>query len=116
MKVEIQTSGRDFVLLEDFRIQTKYGWMTIPKGTKTDLASIPKVFWNIISPLEAHFPAAVMHDVFYRMPESRKKWGITREMADDMFLEEMADLDIPVWKRQLMHWAVRMGGNSSWRE
>lgn len=116
MKVRIQSSGRSFVLLEDYKIETRFGWIMIPKKFKTDLASIPKIFWFIVSPLEAHFPGAVLHDYFYRVPSSRMNGKITREVADDIFLEEMEDLFVVIWKRWAMHRAVRWGGKSSWRK
>lgn len=115
MRVEIQESGQEFVLLEDYSIKTSLGIFIIPKGFSTDLASIPSVFWSIVSPLEAHFPAAVLHDYFYRVPESRINGEISREKADDLFLEKMEDLDISWLKRWLFHKAVRYCGNSSWR-
>jgi hypothetical protein len=108
--------GRNFVVTKDYDIETSRGWITIPAGFVTDLASIPKIFWAIVSPLEKHFPAAALHDLFYRIPEARVEWGMTREMTDDMFLEEMSDLDVEWWKKIAMYRIVRLGGNSSWVE
>ncbi len=123
MEVRIQKTGRCFELLRDYKIKTSLGLITIPAGFQTDLASIPKIFWSLVSPLEAHFPAAVLHDYFYRVPNARQKINngigfvdITREVADEIFLEEMGDLKIPGWKRFVMYYAVRLGGNSSWVE
>lgn len=117
MKVEIQGSGKEFILVEEYSINTCFGLVIIPKGFKTDLASIPKIFWSIISPLEAHFPAAVLHDYFYRVPLARKIGGIilSREQVDNVFLEEMFDLKISWCKRKVMYYVVRFGGNSSWK-
>lgn len=121
MSLYLLPSGKNFILAEDYTVMTSVGPITVPAGFKTDLASIPKIFWSIVSPLEKHFPAAVLHDYFYRIPESRivpvineKEIYVTREAADNIFLEEMWDLRISWWKRWIMYRAVQLGGNSSW--
>lgn len=132
MKLQILTSGREARLLEDYTVETTVGRVTIPKGFKTDFASVPQLFWSIVPPMGKYFVAAVLHDYFYRMPGARTveiyfsilpKSGsvlqtihVTREIADTIFLEEMRDAKVSWWKRRMMYRAVRIGGAWSWVE
>jgi hypothetical protein len=121
MKVDILETGRDARLLRDYTVETSIRDITIPAGFVTDFASVPQLFWSIIPPMGKYFVAAVLHDYFYREPASRicadpEGLPITRELADRIFLEEMADLKVSWWKRRLMYRAVRVGGSSSWVE
>lgn len=114
--------GETFVLTQDLAVETRLGTIIIPAGFKTDLASIPPRLRSIVSVLGKHFIAAILHDYWYRVIWARKielagqQIIVTRDMADDIFLEEMADLTVSWWKRRLMYRTVRVGGASSWRE
>ena len=109
--------GKTFVVMKSFVIFTSIGKVEIPKGFVTDLASIPPKLRSIISVLGKHFIAAVLHDLWYRVPEQRRPGSayISRELADEIFLKEMEDLDVSWWKRRLMYRAVRIGGADFWR-
>jgi hypothetical protein len=100
--------GETFVVTKDRTVDTSLA------GFITDLASIPKGLRSLISVLGKHFVAAVLHDLWYRVPWTRH--GVRKEMADTIFLEEMADLGVPWWKRRAMYRGVRVGGASSWVE
>lgn len=106
--------GETFVVTQDRDIETRLGIVTIPAGFMTDLASVPSGLRSFISVLGKHFMAAVLHDLWYRVPWTRH--GVTREIADTIFLEEMADLKVSWWKRRAMYRGVRIGGSSSWVE
>jgi hypothetical protein len=81
----------------------------IKKGTKTDGASIPKIFWSLIGgPLGPYAPAAVVHDVLY------VRGTYKRRKADKTFLEAMAVLKVRWWRRRVMHLGVRIGGWLPW--
>ena len=80
----------------------------VPTGFHSDLASIPAFARVFIGKLERHAPAAAVHDFLYAtQPVSRRE-------ADHLFLEAMAAMQVPVWKRRLMYWAVRKGGGRAW--
>ena len=57
--------------------------VSVPVGFKTDLASIPRLFWWIVPPDGSYTPAAVVHDYLYRRPIT------DRATADRIFLEAM---------------------------
>ena len=81
----------------------------VPENFITDLASVPKILWNIFEPFGEHYTrAAVIHDYLYSKDCIYKE--ITREEADSIFLTIMKERGVPFWKRHLMHKAVRMFG------
>ncbi len=74
---------------------------TIPKGFRTDFASIPKAFRMIVSPIGLHGKAAVLHDYLC-------EYGyMTRKEADEIFLEAMKILGVGWVRRTIMYKAVR---------
>ena len=74
----------------------------IPPGTITNFASVPRIFWPIISPIDNHAKAAVIHDYCYYIQYDKKK------ECDDLFLEGMTVLGVKKWKRYCMYWSVRL--------
>ena len=91
--------------------------IAIPQYFYTDLASVPRLpiiytMWGD----KAH-REGVLHDYLYRKDclvydrltgETRK--GVTREFADDMFLEAMKSRKQPFYIRYPMWMGVRSGG------
>jgi len=116
----------DWVLMEDCRYAAFDGWsITAKRGFRSDLASIPRLFWVVIAFHDLSLIAPIMHDVIYRCgglvllphgevePAGRK---FERKDADDLFLELMTRSNIAYWKRNVAYLAVRAFGQSSWRE
>jgi hypothetical protein len=99
--------SRVFQLTAPFRYHSRIGWIELPAGFKTDGASVPRVFWNIFSPFGTYFPAALIHDYLYSKASS---FHITREEADQIFLDAMHDLGVGWLTRRMIHRAVRLGG------
>jgi hypothetical protein len=63
-----------------------------------------------------HRYADGLHDWLYA--NAHGEWSIdhiTRELADDIYLEAMEVLGVPTWKRTLMYRAVRAGGWAYWK-
>ena len=88
------------------------GVIVIPKGYRTDLASVPRIpgiYWRVGG--KAVLPA-IVHDWLYECGHP----DLTRKAADDVFLEAMADEADPPWwsTRQIMYRAVRLGGGAAW--
>lgn len=73
----------------------------MPTGFKTDLASIPRVFRWLIPKVGKHIQPAVVHDWFYVYG------GVTKEEADQMFLDGMVYTNVWRWRRYMMYWGVR---------
>jgi len=84
-------------------------YVSVPKGTMTDFASSPRVFWIIFPPDGQYTQAAVLHDYLYQtQPFSRKR-------ADKIFLEAMGVLGVKWWVRYTKYLAVRAGARVPWK-
>ncbi len=101
-----------FITLEPIRFSfmlddEPISWI-VPRGTKTDLASIPKIVpkW-VAGKVGRHIPAAVIHDELCLS----KPW--TSTVAADIFNLIMEQMGVPAWRRSAMYRAVRHFG-SQW--
>lgn len=66
LHVRILPDGRTMELLEDFiYLDPLHGTMLVPKGYKTDLASVPRLLWALFPPFGRYAFAAVIHDKVY---------------------------------------------------
>ena len=83
--------------------------ITVETGFVTNFASVPRVFWPILSPIDSHGKAGVVHDYAYfkGLYQSRKR-------CDEIFLEGLRVLETPEWKAIAMYDAVRMFGWHRW--
>lgn len=83
----------------------------VPKGTKTDGASIPRILWRVVGhPLGEYCQAAVLHDYLYQTGK------VTRSRADELLYEGMEVLGwVKKWKMRIIYWGVRLGGWLPWR-
>ena len=100
-------------VMEDYYYQTSRGTIRVPKGFRTDYASVPKIFRNIINTYGKHGRAAVVHDWLY---SSRCEVNISRAEADKIFLEIMVEWNVKKYKRLLMYYLVRIFGESHFRK
>jgi hypothetical protein len=74
--------------------------ITIPKGFVTDLATVPRIFWGIISPSGRHDLACVVHD--YLLDS-----GYNRKQADKELLHFLKKSKVHRFKSYLMYALVR---------
>jgi hypothetical protein len=82
--------------------------ITVPIGFETDFASIPRIFWSILSPIDKHGKAAVIHDFCYYH-------GLyTRKVCDMIFREGMRVLNVKPWKATTMYYVLRVTGWYAW--
>lgn len=77
------------------------GFCIVPKGTKTDFASVPRGFRWLISRVGKYGKAAVLHDYLCGLE------GFPRKEADQIFLEAMKALGVGWFKRRTMYFGVR---------
>ena len=92
------------------------------KGMKTDLASVPRACWALISPWDVA-RAAIIHDHLYaalrnycdKEKYSYTVWKRGKDLSDTIFLLGMksADPKVPAWKIYPAYWAVRLFGRWS---
>lgn len=83
--------------------------ISVPVGTVTDLASVPRLLWTIFPPHGRWAKAAIIHDYLYDQAIGTKKY------ADRTFRESMAVLGVSRVTRTLMYWAVRWFGRGNYR-
>lgn len=76
--------------------------ITVPIDYITDFASVPRLFWSIISPIDRHAKAAVVHDYLYDVR------CYTRKRSDEIFLECLNVLNIKPWKKYCLFYGVRL--------
>lgn len=82
--------------------------IVVPVGFITDFASVPRIFWAIISPVDKHGKAAVIHDYcYYYATYDRKR-------SDEIFYEGLKVLEVEPWKAWCMYKSVRIGGMYAW--
>ena len=124
-------SEAEIGLLKDVGVNiSSTGRITCKKGMKTDLASVPRIIWNFISPWDVA-RAATIHDHLYATLRryfkdnvgenknvkdkalNKKIWSKARALSDKVFLLGMrsADPKVPSWKVQSAHSAVRLFGH-----
>ena len=104
--------------------------ITCKKGFVTDLASVPRAIWWLISPWDIA-RAAIIHDLLYkRIREYRadnediddpnietviNNYKAAKKSADDVFLMAMEDAEpaVPNWKMKAAYYAVVLFGRWS---
>jgi hypothetical protein len=104
--------------------------ITCKKGFVTDLASVPRAIWWLISPWDIA-RAAIIHDLLYkRIREYRAdnediddpnietvvgNYTAAKKAADDVFLMAMEDAQpaVPNWKMKAAYYAVVLFGRWS---
>ena len=107
--------SRRFQLQTYFRYISSYGTITVPTGFITDGASIPKCFWNILSPFDEYFGAALVHDFLYSR-RSDHHFQTERWLADEIFKEAMWNIGVPWYKRESIFRAVRLFGWTAYKK
>ena len=95
------------------------GRTTCKKGMKTDLASVPRIVWNIIAPWDVA-RAAVIHDHLYAVLRKyynsfsmdKEVWKRARALSDKIFLLGMdsAEPSVSGWKKKSAYYSVRLFG------
>lgn len=85
---------------------------SIPKGFHTDLASIPRPFWFILSPAHSSLmKAAIVHDWFYRMT-----CDFNRKQTDLIFYALLRQNNVNIVTANLMYYSVRLFGGKYYNE
>lgn len=115
LKVDVldrfQEGRRLFKLTERFefyRTDNEEEVITVPEGFVTDFSSVPKWFWPLESPLGPSAKAAVLHDYLYVNAIRDKNY------ADKVFLEALEVLGVPMLKRRILYYAVKVFGKGKY--
>ncbi len=106
--------GDCWLLTKDFAYDVGYlgsGWqIRVPAGFSTDGASVPRIFWALISQWEKHGKAAVLHDYLYN------ETNHSRLICDAVFLEAMLVLKVNRLKASIIFLAVRLFGGKEYQK
>lgn len=96
--------------LEEFvYVSTAGDQFVVPKGFVFDGASIPPILWTFLHPMGRYRNAALVHDYLYSTGR------VEKYRADDIFLEMMAKLKVPLHRRRLMYRAVQLFGRGGYQ-
>ena len=88
----------------------KYATVTAPRRIRTDLASIPPIFYSWLRPDGEYAFAAVIHDYLY-WEQSRR-----RREADMILKLAMEDLQVETVKIAAIYGAVKVFGRRAWNQ
>lgn len=109
-------NGFNWLLLARFRYRSAaLGVIDVPAGFVTDLASVPFGVRGIVSRDGDQTKPAVIHDYLYSRASAAHWPGVTRRMADRVFLEALTVRGVPRWTRWAMFAGVRVFGVLSFR-
>lgn len=111
LETKLDDVREKWVLTQDLIYHTdkRFEPVIVPMGFMTDFASVPRLplaYWLMAN--VAH-QAAVVHDYLYRTGD------VSKELADDIFLEAMEVTGVPAWRRYPMYWAVKCFGSGAYK-
>ena len=116
------TTPADLRMLDDYRWQVLAPFeyhvgcypsrkvISVPVGTVTDLATVPRLLWAIFPPHGRYAKAAIVHDYLYAKAIGSKAY------ADRTVLEAMEVLGVSRFTRMVMYWTVRLFGRGNYRQ
>jgi hypothetical protein len=87
------------------------GYIAVPSGFLTDLASVPSVANLFIPPFGKHSPAAVFHDWCYEQPSGYH----SKAFADALFFALLKWMKVGSVKAAAMYAAVKIGGRGNYQ-
>lgn len=103
----VDLKQRPFELLEDVFFKSPDGYeITVPKGYRTDFASVPRFFHRVVNPMGRHGKAAIVHDWLC----DENPHTMNHKVAAKIFGDAMKELGVPFLRRWSMRLAVRVVG------
>jgi|GEM_PF-2817600 len=108
----IPTQGYQYKTCDAINVDIDGKLLVIPKGYRTDLASVPRALWVVMSPAKSEIMAAsVLHDFLYE-----KDCYYTRKMADDIFYLALLKSETGQYTAAKIYLAVRLFGASHFKK
>lgn len=114
----------EWVLLEgyEFKLPDEFGgeYLYLPQGLRSDLASVPGIFWQIMAPHQLSGLAPYLHDMLYRCKGQPPRFiapervSLSRKEVDRLFLWVMKEAGVHPFRRSLAYRGVRLGGKGAW--
>lgn len=105
----LYTGLGQYELLEDFCYRGREQVLTVPKGFETDLASVPRAFWQFIPPFGGYEAAAVLHDYLCVALASNGPKPVNARDTDGLFRRIMREEGVGFVARWVMWVGVRWG-------
>lgn len=116
-RLHLEDNGDEtFTLLTDvvwFDLRTRMR-IVARAGSRTDFASVPRIFWPVIPPYGRHGFAAVIHDELYRVQGRVGIPPLPRAECDRIFRDAMQSTGVRWTRRWVMWLAVRLFGWLPW--
>lgn len=112
--------GNVWRLEQPYPYQDSDHTITVPEGFRFDLASVPRIFWGLISPFDLSVVAPLLHDYLYKNGGNppgaiEPPMAYTRAQADELFRRVMEVEGVATWRRNSAYLAVRAFGRWAWR-
>ena len=124
VEITYRTDLKIWEVIHDYTYPVGMGVvLRIPAGFRFDLASIPKILWNVIAPFELSVVAPLIHDAMYnfggKFPDeyiahAAKQKIFTRKEADIIFYNLMIEEQVGGLKSRIAYNAVRIFGRPHW--
>ena len=108
-------------LEQPFRCMDGDTEMFVRADFEWDCASVPRIVWSIIAPMDLGAEPPLIHDWLYRSMGNPTHGSLTpprtytRPQADSLFLRHMKQRGVSWWRRYSAYAAVRTMGRGSWR-
>lgn len=102
-----------WILLEDFQVPIG-PQLIVPKGTLTDLASIPQCLrWFLDDNEDGVLQSAVVHD-YLLASVVKPRWYTTKASADKLFFNLLRYYGVSFFKAQSAYIAVKLFGKGTY--
>jgi len=104
----IPTQGYQYKTCVNINVDIDGKLLVIPKGFRTDLATIPRFYWSILSPNKSELIApSVLHDFLYSC-----SMQYTRKEVDDIFYLALMKNHVGTYTSTKVYLAIRLFGGS----
>lgn len=91
--------------------------LVVPAGFCSDFASVPKGLRGVVDNDDPGvILPSIFHDWLYRNRGDVPGGPFSRKEADDVMLEGMKALGLPILKRRAVYFAIRVGGRFTWKD
>jgi hypothetical protein len=120
--VRAETRRRCWQLDDEWSYDDGEWRMTLPRGWRTDLASVPPRLSEYFNSFEFGITGPLLHDFLYehggRLPEGScvPDRRFTRREADALLHRLMRAERVPRWRRALAYTVARMAGWTHWEK
>lgn len=102
-----QVDDQNWRVLRAIGYQARRERFTVPVGSATDFASVPRMFVWLLPRYGRYTKAAILHDYLWRVKVPAGELSLRD--ADGIFREAMRLLGVPFLRRWMMWAAVRLG-------